>query len=129
MSEMLPAIAPAVIATIPSTVFQAIVKYSSRLPRDAARARLSMTSSAIELAYYLRQMSNDEFGAGAKAFEMAFFGVPFDAKDVMCCTFGAVVQLVGRAMSGGSERLYGVFVGLLEGAASWFVVCCINRGG
>jgi hypothetical protein len=62
-----------------------------------------------------------EFGAGAKAFEMAFFGVPFDAQDVLVWSFGAVGQLVGQAMGGGGERFYRLFVGLLEGAASWFV--------
>jgi hypothetical protein len=62
-----------------------------------------------------------EFGAGAKAFEMAFFGVPFDAQDVMVWSFGAAGQFVGQAMGGGGERFYGFLVGHLEGAPSWFV--------
>jgi hypothetical protein len=62
-----------------------------------------------------------EFGAGAKALQVAFLGVPFDAQDVMVCVFGAVRQIIGQAMGRGSERFYGFFVGLLEGAASRFV--------
>src|SRR3981189_69978 len=52
---------------------------------------------------------------------MSFFGVPFDAQDVMGWIFGAVGELVGQAMGGGGKRFYGFLVGVLEGAASLFV--------
>src|SRR4029077_7776390 len=45
-SDILPGIAPAATAKIPSRLFQAIVKYSSRLPRSAM-ARRSKTISDI----------------------------------------------------------------------------------
>src|ERR1700737_940036 len=52
---------------------------------------------------------------------MPFFGVPFDAQDVVIRIFGAVGQLVGQAMGGGGERFNCFFVGVLEGAAPLFV--------
>lgn len=49
-SEMLPAIAPAITATRPSRLFQAMVKYSSRFPRRASVLRV-VTNSVTTRAY------------------------------------------------------------------------------
>ena len=40
-----------------------------------------------------------ELGAAAKTLEMAFFGVPFDAQDVMIGSFRAVRELIGQTMT------------------------------
>jgi hypothetical protein len=62
-----------------------------------------------------------EFGAGAKAFEVAFFRIPFDAQDVMVWIFGAVGELVGQTVAGSGERFDRFFVGFLEGGAALLV--------
>ena len=44
-----------------------------------------------------------EFSAGAKAFEVPLFGVPFEPQDETARIFGALSEFVGKAVFGSDQ--------------------------
>src|SRR6266851_7158799 len=106
--EMLPAIAPAMTATNPSTAFHAIVKYSSLRPCRTTVVRSKMAVSAIPAVYNVARPSPyracREFGLASWAMNIKHLEIGFVRRRLMhrSCLLIPVLLLIAAPVFGQS---------------------------